>query len=84
MKKTIQNLIAKLEVDPNGLVRGGFGSIKGGAAFNVPAPNDSCTNGDPGGGGTCSGTNNGTCTNNVSCKNTTNTTPRGCTNVATC
>lgn len=67
MKKSIQALLNKMEQNPDGTLKGGFASIKGGVFYRVQ------TNGGDGV-SSCSGTNDttGGCINKVSCSTTTN------------
>lgn len=71
MKKNIKSFMQSLEEKNDGILTGGFGSIKGGFSgiTRLLSTNpDGCTND----GATCSGTNSGGCTNTHDCSKTTN------------
>lgn len=80
MKKSIKTLVEKLQESSDGKLKGGFSSIKGGAALRPPATNQtSCSNKA---GTICNGTNASNCTNAGSCTDSTNTAT--CTNSGFC
>lgn len=79
MKKTIETLLGKLSQAPDGILKGGYASIKGGMSIQAFGTNaDGCTNS-----GTCTGNNTGVCSNTGDCTGTTNSGP-GCTNKYSC
>jgi hypothetical protein len=68
MKRQISLLVSKLNEGDDGLVSGGFRSLKGGIGMGVvPAVNDTCTNS-----WICSGINVHGCSNTFDCADTTN------------
>lgn len=77
MKKNIKSFMQSLRENKDGLLSGGFGSIKGGFSgiTALLSTNYSCEN------ETCSGTNNTGCSNTVDCSKSTN--KQNCTNNAT-
>jgi len=77
MKKPIKSLTERLRIVENPKSRSGYYGIKGGLnVFYVSTNNNPCTND----GTSCSGTNNGKCTNKVGtdCSKATNVPPSGC------
>jgi hypothetical protein len=71
MKKTIESFIETLQNTSNGLLKGGFASIKGGKSLSYPT-ND----------GVCTKTNASWCSNDGDCSATTN--QSHCSNDGTC
>jgi hypothetical protein len=78
MKKTLKDLVAKLQETADGKVNGGFGSIRGGREALVGVNSQNCVNE-----GTCSGTNENVCVNKFKCGDSTNKT-RNCSNEFSC
>jgi len=78
MKKSIKNLVSK--IDGQGTkITGGFGSIRGGLAmWKVVNGSAGCTNS-----GTCTGDNTAACDNSGTCTSATNSGPV-CTNSGSC
>lgn len=78
MKRSIQSLVNNMSFSKKGLLKGGFGSLKGGLAL-LPSVNDKCTNS----GSSCNGSNVNGCTNEKDCYGTTNS-HGTCTNSLVC
>lgn len=81
MKKTLKSLVQRLREESDGILQGGFGSIKGGFSSNIVLPNSTaCTNDySP---GCYNSTNENVCVNSVDCSDATN--GSACNNTGIC
>jgi len=79
MKKSIRNLVEKSGTGTSGLLRGGFGNIKGGMSAMEPATNATCTNAT-----NCANTNLIVCFNSGICSGATNVYSLYCVNTGIC